>query len=83
MSRGTLQPVIYLGRECVASVTSYPPPVVGRRGILQHLYRVVTDTGLPALRDLRAPLARYAFLGFLRQLALHRLPERLRTRDRR
>eukprot|EP00964_Phaeocystis_antarctica_P119920 scaffold83681_cov53-Phaeocystis_antarctica.AAC.1 len=27
VSRGTLQPVIYLGRECAASVTSYPPPV--------------------------------------------------------
>ena len=29
-------------------------------------YRVVTETVLRALRDLRAPLARYAFLGFLR-----------------
>ena len=27
VSRGTLRPVIYLGRECVASVTSYPPPL--------------------------------------------------------
>ena len=71
VSRGTLRPVIYLGRECAASVTSYPPPVVGRRGILQHLYRVVTDTGLRALRDLRAPLARYAFLGFLRHPPTH------------
>ena len=37
VSRGTLRPVIYLGRECAASVTSYPP-CVDRRGILQHLY---------------------------------------------
>ena len=27
VSRGTLRPVIYLGRECAASVTSCPPPV--------------------------------------------------------
>eukprot|EP00964_Phaeocystis_antarctica_P152981 scaffold121045_cov54-Phaeocystis_antarctica.AAC.4 len=26
VSRGTQRPVIYLGRECAASVTSYPPP---------------------------------------------------------
>ena len=45
VSRGTLRPVIYLGRECAASVTSYPPPVwtdVASCNIIQ--YRVVTET---------------------------------------
>ena len=70
-------PVGHYGLLSILGGSAWPPslltlpPVVGRRGILQHLYRVVTDTGLRALRDLRAPLARYAFLGFLRHPPTH------------
>ena len=68
VSRGTLRPVIYLGRKYEASVTSYTPPVGCRSASCnkQHLYRVVTLTGLRALRDLRAPRWPGMILGFLR-----------------
>ena len=56
VSRGTLRPVIYLGREWLASVTSYPP-MCGQtwHPATSIQYRVVTETVLRALRDLRAP----------------------------
>eukprot|EP00964_Phaeocystis_antarctica_P117641 scaffold81439_cov63-Phaeocystis_antarctica.AAC.2 len=50
--RGTLRPVIYLGRESRTSVTYYPPPVVGRRYILQHLLYTIGSGRPPSLLTL-------------------------------
>ena len=75
VSRGTQRPVIYLGRECAASVTSYPPLCtdVHPATSLPHCYR---DRTPRALRDLRAPSGgQVCLLGFLRHASeLERQP---------